>query len=147
MDTDTKVRDVMTSKPQTIGPDVPTRTAITLMRDKQIRHLPVLNEAGRVVGMLTDRDLRHATFVPALSEHLAWEAARLKSPRVRDVMSWTVVTTSPDATLVQAALTMFQRRIGSLPVVEDGRLIGILTDHDVIRAFNAAEGDRDDGAG
>ena len=52
--------------------------------------------------------------MPALSEHLAWESARLKSPRVRDVMTWSVVTTSPDATLVQAALTMFQRRIGSL---------------------------------
>ena len=146
MDTDKKVRDLMTSKPQTIGPDAPTRTAIALMRDKRIRHLPVVNELGRLVGMLTDRDLRHAAFVPALSEHLTWEAARLKSPRVRDVMSWTVLTTSPDATLVQAALTMFQRRIGSLPVVEDGCLVGILTDHDVIRAFNAAEGDRD-GAG
>jgi len=140
VDTDKKVRDLMTSRLQTIGPDAPARTAIALMRDKRIRHLPVVNELGRLVGMLTDRDLRHAAFVPALSEHLAWESARLKSPRVRDVMSWTVVTTSPDATLVQAALTMFQRRIGSLPVVEDGCLVGILTDHDVMRALNATEG-------
>jgi CBS domain-containing protein len=140
VDTDKKVRDLMTTNPQTIGPDVPVRTAVTLMRDKRIRHLPVVDDVGRLVGMLTDRDLRHATFVPALSEHLTWDAWRLKSPRVRDVMTWSVVTTSPDATLVQAGLTMFQRRIGSLPVVEHGCLVGILTDHDVIMALNAARG-------
>jgi acetoin utilization protein AcuB len=90
--------------------------------------------------MLTDRDLRHAAFVPALAEHLTWDPWRLKSPRVRDVMTWSVVTTSPDDTLVQAGLTMFRRRIGSLPVVEHGCLVGILTDDDVIRALNPAQG-------
>jgi acetoin utilization protein AcuB len=140
VDTDQKVRDLMTPQPQTVGPDVPLRNAISLMRERRIRHLPVVEDGGRLVGMLTDRDLRHAAFVPALSEHLTWDARRLKSPRVRDVMTWSVVTTHPDATLVQAGLTLFQRRIGSLPVVENGCLVGILTDHDVIMALNEAQG-------
>ena len=113
--------------------------AARAMRSKNVGALVVVN-AGRPVGMLTDRDLRHAAFVPALSEHLTWDARRLKSPRVRDVMTWSVVTTHPDATLVQAGLTLFQRRIGSLPVVENGCLVGILTDHDVIMALNTAQG-------
>ncbi|HXJ81344.1 MAG TPA: CBS domain-containing protein [Candidatus Methylomirabilis sp.] len=135
--TDQKVRDLMTPQPQTVGPDTPLRAAISLMKERRIRHLPVLEEGGRLVGILTDRDLRHAAFVPALSEYLNWDAQRLKSPRVRDVMTWSVVTTQPDATVIQAALTLFQRRIGCLPVVENGCLVGILTDHDVIGALSA----------
>ncbi len=109
------------------------------MRDRKIRHLPVVEEGGRLVGILTDRDVRHAALVPALAEHLTWELRRLKSLRVRDVMTWSVVTTHPEATLAQAGLTMFQRRIGSLPVVEDGRLVGILTETDVLAALTAGQ--------
>jgi CBS-domain-containing membrane protein len=69
--------------------------------------------------------------MPALAEHVGWEPHRVKAPRVRDVMSWSVVTAHADTPLVQAALLMFQRRIGSLPVVVDGRLVGIVTDRDV----------------
>jgi acetoin utilization protein AcuB len=133
------VKHVMTENPLTTGPDVPLRQAVNLMRDRKIRHLPVIEEGGRLVGILTDRDVRHAALVPALAEHLTWEMRRLKSLRVRDVMTWSVVTTQPDATLAQAGLTMFQRRIGSLPVVEDGRLVGILTETDVLGALTAGQ--------
>jgi acetoin utilization protein AcuB len=133
--TETIVKRVMTENPFTAGPDMPLRQAVSLMRDRKIRHLPVVEEGGRLVGILTDRDVRHAALVPALAEHLTWEQRRLKSLRVRDVMTWSVVTTQPEATLAQAGLTMFQRRIGSLPVVEDGKLVGILTETDVLRAL------------
>jgi acetoin utilization protein AcuB len=133
--TETIVKRVMTENPFTAGPDMPLRQAVSLMRDREIRHLPVVEEGGRLVGILTDRDVRHAALVPALAEHLTWEQRRLKSLRVRDVMTWSVVTTQPEATLAQAGLTMFQRRIGSLPVVEDGKLVGILTETDVLRAL------------
>jgi acetoin utilization protein AcuB len=59
---------------------------------------------------------------------------------VRDVMTWSVVTTHPDTELAQAALTMFQRRIGSLPVVADRRLVGILTERDVFAALSKEPG-------
>ena len=110
------------------------------MQDKGIRHLPVIDETGRLLGMLTDRDIRHAAFVPALAEHTGWAPHRVKAPRVRDVMTWSVVTTHADTTLVQAALTMFQRRIGSLPVVADGRLVGILTESDVFNGLKKGHG-------
>ena len=140
MATDQTVRNLMTPLPATVGPETPLRAAITLMRERRIRHLPVVEEGGRLVGMLTDRDLRHAAFLPALSDQLGGDARRVRTPRVRDVMTWGVVTVHPGATLVQAGLTLFQRRIGSLPVVENGCLVGILTDHDVIVALNAVQG-------
>jgi acetoin utilization protein AcuB len=137
--TETIVKRVMTENPLTASPDMPLRQAVALMRERKIRHLPVVEDGGRLVGMLTDRDVRHAALVPALAEHLTWELRRLKSLRVRDVMTWSVVTTHPDATLAQAGLTMFQRRIGSLPVVADGRLVGILTETDVLAALTAGQ--------
>lgn len=132
-----KVGDVMTKQPAVVGLDTPVREAAELMRSKVVRHLPVVGPAGQVLGIVTDRDLRHAAFMPALAEQVGWEPQRVKAPRVRDVMTWSVVTTHPETTLVQAALTMFQRRIGSLPVVVDGRLVGILTERDVFTGLRA----------
>ena len=139
MTTEPKVKDVMTLNPLTVVPDTTVRAAIGLMRDRGIQHLPVVGQTGDLVGILTDRDIRHAALVPALAEHLTWEARRLKALRVRDVMTWSVVSTHPEATLVQAGWTMFQRRIGSLPVVENGRLVGILTEHDVLGALGKGQ--------
>ena len=101
------------------------------MLSKAIRHLPVVDAGAHVLGIVTDRDLRHAAFLPALAEQTGLAPHRVKAPRVRDVMTWSVVTTHADTELVQAALTMFQRRIGSLPVVAARRLVGILTERDV----------------
>jgi acetoin utilization protein AcuB len=137
--TEVIVKNVMTENPLTVGPDAPLRQAVNLMRERKIRHLPVVEDGGRLVGMLTDRDVRHAALVPALAQHLPWELRRLKSLRIRDVMTWSVVTTHPEATLAQAGVIMFQRRIGSLPVVEEGRLVGILTETDVLSALTKGQ--------
>ncbi|HXJ82832.1 MAG TPA: CBS domain-containing protein [Candidatus Methylomirabilis sp.] len=134
------VRDVMTCSPLTVDLETSLREAAGLMKQRGIRHLPVVDRAGRLMGILTDRDIRHAAFMPALSEQLSWDPRRLKAPLVRDVMTWSVVTTDPEATLVQAGLTMFQRRIGSLPVVENGRLVGILTERDMLTALQKEDG-------
>ena len=107
------------------------------MRDRGVRHLSVVGPAGQLLGVLTDRDVEHAAFVPALAEVLGWEPRWLKAPRVRDVMTWHAVITQPHVELRQAALLMFQRRIGSLPVVEDGRLVGLLTARSVLAALGA----------
>jgi acetoin utilization protein AcuB len=130
-----RVKDVMTQSPMTVGAEAPIKVAADLMRAHGMRHLPVVDEGGCLLGVLTDRDLRHAAFLPALVDQLAWDPRRLKSLRVRDVMTWAAVTTTSEATLAHAGLTMFQRRIGSLPVVDDGRLVGILTETDVLRAL------------
>jgi acetoin utilization protein AcuB len=137
--TEMKVKDVMTVNPLTAAPDTTVRAAIALMRERGIQHLPVVDDAGRLVGILTDRDIRHAALVPALAEYVPWEHRRLKALRVRDVMTWSVVTTDPDASLVQAGWMMFQRRIGSLPVVDNAHLVGILTEHDVLGALGKGD--------
>ena len=134
------VGDVMTKHPLVVDLDSPVRVAADLMRSKGIRHLPVVDAGARVLGIVTDRDLRHAAFLPEMAEQLGLPAHRVKAPRVRDVMTWSVVTTQADTELVQAALTMFQRRIGSLPVVADGRLVGILTEHDVFAGLKKGSG-------
>jgi acetoin utilization protein AcuB len=124
----------------TARPDTGVRDAVELMRTHQVRHLLVTDEHGRLLGILTDRDLRHAAFLPMLARHLAWEERRLRAPRVRDVMTWGAVTIDPDADLVRAGLLMFERRIGSLPVTAEGRLVGLITETDVFEAFRADAG-------
>jgi acetoin utilization protein AcuB len=135
-----KVRDVMTSDPLTVDLNTSLREAAGLMKRRGVRHVPVMDRARCLAGILTDRDITHMAFVPALSEYLSWNARRLKSLRARDAMTWSVVTTDPEAPLSQAGFVMFQRRIGSLPVVENGRLIGILTERDVLAALYKAQG-------
>jgi acetoin utilization protein AcuB len=129
------VATVMARDPLTIGPDAPLREASALMRRGGIHHLPVVSEGGGLVGIITDRDVTHAALVPALADRMPWDARRLKTPRVRDAMTWAVVTTRPDATLVEAGLVMVERHIGSLPVVRGDRLVGILTEQDVLKAL------------
>ncbi len=141
------VRDAMTKDPFTIDPEAPLGTAFDVMRSKHLRHLPVVDGAGRLVGIITDRDLRHAAFAPAIGEYLAATGQQrlrqlgetLEDLRVSSVMTWEVVTTHPEAPLGHAALIMSERRVGSLPVVLEGRLVGILTEHDVLEAV-AREG-------
>jgi acetoin utilization protein AcuB len=128
-----KVQDVMRQALVTTRLDAGVRDAAELMRTHQVRHLLLTDEHERLLGILTDRDLRHAAFLPMLARHLAWEERRFRAPRVQDVMTWPVVTIDPAAELVRAGLRMFERRIGSLP----GRLVGIITEHDVLEAFRA----------
>lgn len=138
-----KVKDVMTKQPITIDPEAAVGTALDVMRTKHVRHLPVVDDAGTLVGIVTDRDLRHAALAPALDEYLSVRAHRrvremsetLENLRVKDVMTWAVVTTGPEAPLTYGALIMFERRVGSLPVLEHGRLVGMLTERDVLRAL------------
>ena len=129
------VKDVMTRDPVTVEPEAPLRAASELMRTTGIHHLPVVGPGGRLIGIITDRDLMHAALFPALADQLPWDARRLKSLRVRDAMTWAVVTTRPDATLTEAGLVMVERHIGSLPVVEGGQLVGVLTERDLLKAL------------
>lgn len=129
------VGDVMKRRPATVAPDAPVAEAAELMRRRRIRHLPVVDERRRLRGIITDRDVQHAALLPALAGHMLWDPRRIKSPRVRDVMTWSTVTVPPDAPIVHAGLLMFERRIGSLPVIDGDRLVGIVTARDVLDAM------------
>jgi acetoin utilization protein AcuB len=139
----TLVRDVMSKRPITIDPQAPLATAIAVMQEKAIRHLPVVDDDGRLVGIITDRDLRSVALGPALVEFLpsglrrAVEGAAemLEELRVKDAMTWSVVTTRPEASVSEAAAIMFERRIGSLPVRDNGKLVGIVTERDVFKTL------------
>lgn len=122
---DSMVRDVVTVSPRTTAAE-----ALRLCRERGIRHLPVMEE-GRMVGLISDRDLRLAT--PALGD--ANRAAALEKIRVGDAMSREVTTADPEDPIEQAAMTMHERKIGCLPVVEGEDLVGILTSSDVMAAL------------
>jgi acetoin utilization protein AcuB len=122
------VKDVMTRAPVTIQPEAPLAVALATMRTHEIRHLPVVDADGRFIGIVTDRDLRQASF----ARFRALTQAH-RDLTVRDAMTCAVVTTPPATTIARAAAMMLERRVGSLPVVVDGQLVGILTERDLPR--------------
>jgi acetoin utilization protein AcuB len=125
-----RVRDVMTRGPVTIRATATIGAAWKTMRTRRLRHLPVLGSNGRLIGIVTDRDLRQATLARV---HALRDAER--DLLVQDVMTCAVVTIDAEASVSRAARLMYERRIGSLPVVEAGRLVGIVTERDLLRAL------------
>lgn len=124
------VRDSMTREVATVGPGTTAAEALALCRERRVRHLPVV-EGGRLVGIISDRDLRSAT--PALGD--PDRVAALERVRVGDAMAREVVTARPDDPIEHAAMAMYEKKIGCLPVVDDDGLAGVLTASDVMRAF------------
>ncbi|HTO12222.1 MAG TPA: CBS domain-containing protein [Candidatus Binatia bacterium] len=135
------VRDRMSRRVTTVRPDSPLGAAARLMRDRAIRHLPVVDGSGQLVGIVTARDLRQALFAPAVQAEGADLRALLDGLTVADVMTRGVVSVRAVASIRDAARLMYERRLGALPVVERGRLVGILTESDVLRAFQELLGD------
>ena len=131
------VRQWMRAPVTTIGPDTPVRDATARMRAQGIRHLPVVDGRGRLVGIVTDRDLRQVVFDAALLGRAGEEADALGERPVREIMTWGVVTVTPATDLRAAASIMRERRLGALPVVDGGRVVGILTEHDLVHALLA----------
>jgi acetoin utilization protein AcuB len=136
-----RVQDCMTRGVLTVRWNAPVVEAWRLMRARRIRHLPVLDDARRLAGIVTDRDLRQVVLDPALQDLAEDRFLRaLADLRIRDVMTWGVVTTRPTTPLREAARLMHRERIGALPVVQDGRVVGILTEADLVRALADALG-------
>ncbi len=124
------VRDWMTGNLATLSPEVSVAEALTVCRERRIRHIPILEE-GRLVGIVSDRDLRDAS--PALGDP---ERARtLRKIRVGDVMTREVITVDPQDSIENAAQQMYELKIESLPVVAEEELLGIVTSSDVMRAL------------
>ena len=120
----------MTREVAVLSPETRAAEALALCRESRIRHLPVLEE-GRLVGIVSDRDLRSAA--PALGEPGRAEA--LAKLRVSEVMTREVVSARPDDPIEEVANAMRERKIGCLPVLEDDALVGIITSSDVMEAL------------
>ena len=133
------VRDVMSANPQTLGRNDALTMADDLMQAERIRHLPVLDERGHLTGIISQRDLFHSALVRALGFGRAGRERMLESLLVKEVMTDKVETTTPQTSLTEAARVMAERKIGCLQVVEDGALVGILTEGDIVALV--AQGD------
>jgi CBS domain-containing membrane protein len=135
-----KVRDVMTAPVTTLKRNDKLTLADDLMQLGRIRHLPVLEDDGEeLVGIVSQRDLFRGALAQALGYGQYAHRKLLDTFSVKDVMTTNVVTTSADTPLVEAARVLIQRKIGCLPVVENGRLTGIITEADFV-ALVAREG-------
>jgi len=130
--------DLMTKNPVTVDPDSSLDAAMRLFDRFPFRHLPVVEDEA-VIGILSDRDVQLATGWLSTRErtHDAW-GRTLPSPKsVREIMVTPVLCANPTESPTQAASTMLKRRIGALPVVDEGLLVGIVTETDILRAFTS----------
>jgi acetoin utilization protein AcuB len=117
------VKEKMSPTPITIHPNASLVEAKACLDQHRIRHLPALEE-GRLVGIITDRDIRSAA-----------SASSLEHVKVADTMTRNVITVSPETQVQVAAKLMLTHRIGGLPVVKKGELLGIITETDLLNAL------------
>ena len=130
-----KVGDVMTHPAAVFRQDMALGAAVKAMRTRKFRHAPVVNDKGALIGIVSDRDLRQSILEPALAEEMDVLGRTLKTLSVKDVMTWGVITVKPATDIREAARLMHKNKIGALPVIRNGRVAGILTSTDVLRAL------------
>ena len=129
-----RVRDLMTRSVRTLGQNDKLSTADALMKTERIRHLPVIDENGRLTGIVSQRDLFFSALVQALGFGSSSHDRMLNTLLVKEVMTEKVVTTTPETLVTDAARVMVDRKIGCLPVIDDQNLIGILSESDIVSA-------------
>src|SRR6516164_1053107 len=127
-----RVRDVMTPDVTTLQRNDMLTLADDIMRLGRIRHLPVLDEDGQLAGILTQRDLFRGALAKALGYGERAQRQLMDTLVVKEVMTSEVLTTTADTPLAEAAKVLVERKIGCLPVVDGGRLIGIITEADFV---------------
>ena len=137
------VKDRMTPNPVTITPDTSFPDAFRIIREKRIRHLPVVDKKGKLVGIVAQTDLLHASPSAATTLSVFEINYLLANLHVREVMSSPPITVSEDAPLEEAARVMVENKIGCLPVMRDGVLIGMITETDIFETFVEVLGGRE----
>jgi acetoin utilization protein AcuB len=129
------VKDRMTVEPVTVTPDTSFPEAFRLIREKRIRHLPVVDEKGKLIGVVARTDLLHASPSSATTLSVFEMNFLLANLHVQKVMSTPPITVSENAPLEEAARVMVQNKIGCLPVMRDGELAGLITETDIFEVF------------
>ena len=125
----------MTRPALTVRQDATVGVAWKLMRTRKVRHLPVLDAASHLVGIVSDRDLRQVILEPSIQEELGNLARAFNVLTVKEIMTWGVITVRPETEIRQAARIMHEQKIGALPVVDGGKLLGMLTGDDLFKAL------------
>lgn len=129
------VRERMTHHPITIGPDTSLHDALRIMREERVRRLPVLDERGKLVGIVLEKDLLYASPSPATSLSVYEINYLISRIEVRDLMARDVITVAEDCPLEEAARIMVDNEIGGLPVMRGDTLIGLITESDLFKVF------------
>ena len=137
------VRELMNPKPIVVAPDLPVPDALILMRGRKIHQLPVIDNKGKLVGIVTEQDLLHAS-ASSVTTLSVWELTTLLTKiTVEMVMVKNVATVQEDTPVEEAARIMADKGIGCVPVLgEDGRMAGLVTKSDLFRAFMELLGGR-----
>jgi len=130
-----KVRDAMTRPAVIFRQDMVLGAAVKAMRTRKIRHAPVVNDKGGLVGIVSDRDLRQAVLEPALAEEMEALSRTLRTRTLKEVMTWGVTTVKPETEIREAARLMHTNKIGALPVIQNGKVAGMLTSSDVLKTL------------
>jgi CBS domain-containing protein len=128
-----QVKDVMSSEVHTVKRNDELGIADALMKQERVRHLPVLDGDGEVCAVVSQRDLFRGALLKALGFGSRAEELMLKQVVVKEAMSSEIQTTSPDTSVADAARLMIEKKIGCLPVIENGKLVGIVTETDFVR--------------
>jgi acetoin utilization protein AcuB len=128
----------------TVSPETTVFKARELMDAHRVSHLPVTDGKARLMGIVTDRDLKEAWASPATTLSVHELTYVLQKLTVGNIMTKKVITASPNMTIERAAQILYENRIGALPVVKDGRLTGIITTTDLMKVLLMALGVSDD---
>ena len=128
------VRQFMTSQVFTVSPEESIADTMALMREKKIHKLPVM-EKGKLVGFVADGDLREVSPSPATTLSIFELNYLIAKTPIREVAVKKVITCHPDTRIEDAASLMREHRIGGLPVLDEGKLVGIITGSDILDAF------------
>ena len=128
------VKNRMTKNPHTIAVNATITEAVALLREKGLKRLPVV-EGEKLVGILTQSDIQKVSPTKATSLSIFEINYLLSKLTVKDAMTKNIITIEADSLLEEAAVIMRDKRIGTLPVVEKGKLVGIITESDIFDAF------------
>ena len=126
------VGEIMTGSPVTLKPEDTLDLANNVISLGRIRHIPVV-EDGRLIGLLSERDLIGAATIEIFGLKEKRKSALLKTVLIKDVMKKRVISVKPDTPIKDAAHLMADKKIGCVPVVESGTLVGLLTTTDILR--------------
>jgi acetoin utilization protein AcuB len=139
------VKERMSYPVITIHPKLPMQDALSLMLKEQIRRLPIVDNHGRLIGIVSERDLLHASPSNATSLNV-WELNYLLSKTtVAEIMTSNVISINEDTPIEEAARIMADNKIGGLTVVRDDKVVGIITETDLFKIFLELLGAREPG--
>jgi CBS domain-containing protein len=138
---ETTVKEIMMSAPVTLGPEDTLDLANDIIQLGRVRHIPIVSN-GKLVGVLTQRDLFGAATTAVFGLKGRSKKALLKSFQIKEIMRTHLLTVAPNAAIKDAALVMAEKKVGCLPVVDNGSLVGLVTATDILRYVATAESEK-----